>query len=72
MSSQDPTAQLRADSDAYEYPRFEGTVGTLWTRERVTGEIALVRQSLVEPSRRTLHIHELLTRSSGSSRRSPT
>ena len=58
MTSQDLAVQLRAEIDAYEYPRVDGTVGTPWTPERVADEIALLRQSLVAPSRRTLHVYE--------------
>ncbi|HEY9227490.1 MAG TPA: hypothetical protein VIP11_12625 [Gemmatimonadaceae bacterium] len=58
MTSEQLAAQLRSEIDAYEYPQVEGTVGTLWTTERVAEEIALLRDSLLRPSRRTLHIHE--------------
>ena len=58
MTSQDLTAQIRAEIEAYEYSRVEGTVGTLWTPERVAGEITLLHQSLVEPRQRTLHNYE--------------
>ena len=58
MTSQELAAHLRNEIDAYEYSRVEGTVGTLWTAERVEAEMALLRQALVEPARRTLRIHE--------------
>jgi hypothetical protein len=58
MTSQELATRVGEEVDAYEYPRVDGTVGTLWTPERIAGEIALLRAALVEPARRILHIYE--------------
>ena len=58
MTREQLAAQLREEIDSYEYPQVEGTVGTLWTQERVAGEIALLRESIVEPCQRVLHVYE--------------
>jgi hypothetical protein len=70
MTREQLAAQLREAIDSYEYPQVEGTVGTLWTPDRVAGEIALLRQSIVEPSQRVLHIYEKPDEVFGSSPRS--
>lgn len=58
MTSQQLAAQLSHTIDSYEYPRVDGTVGTLWTSERVADEVARLRQALVAPTRCTLHVSE--------------
>jgi hypothetical protein len=58
MTSQELAIQLRDEVDRYDYPRVEGILGALWTPERVNVEIALLRNALVEPSQRTLHVYE--------------
>jgi hypothetical protein len=57
VNSQDFAARLRAEIDSYEYPRVEGTVGTMWTAQRIAEELDLLRQCLVTPTRRTLHVY---------------
>jgi hypothetical protein len=58
MTSEEVALRLREEVDAYEYPHVEDSVGTFWTPERVAAEVALLRESLVEPSPCILHVYE--------------
>lgn len=57
MTSTDIATLVRDAVKTYEYPRVQATIGTLWSAERVANELQLLRDSLVEPSQRTLHTH---------------
>ena len=58
MTSQEVADLATETISNYVYPTVEGTVGTPWDADRVADELALLRQCLVEPTLRTLHVHQ--------------
>jgi len=59
MTGSEVASLVQAAINAYSYPRpARGLLGEPWTPERIAGELQLLRESLVLPTRRTLLIHQ--------------
>jgi hypothetical protein len=59
MTSSDVGRVVREALEAYRPPLTAGaTVGAPWSLDRIEDELCLLREALVLPSLRTLHVHQ--------------